>query len=197
MNKLILLLLFLPAVLTAQNKETKKLLSSIEGAWDQDDNGYVTYQEVIEIPDVNKSELFSRVENYFAYTYKDANSVIQTRNNEQGVIIGKGIFSDVHTGQSLATTKVSTKHIIKIECKDNKVRVTLSLTDYIKKIYSGKGYPTIRETPIRKNFPLNSSGSEKTVMGKSFYKSHLTALSTIVEIAKFLKSEREASDSDW
>jgi hypothetical protein len=42
-----------------------------------------------------KDEIYTKVLSYFAVAYKSANDVIQQKDKEAGVVIGKGIF-DVH-----------------------------------------------------------------------------------------------------
>ena len=189
-------LVLLCANVGAQNKETSELLSSIDGQWQPDENGYVTYQKIVDVPDASMSELYAKAESYFAYHYKDANSVIQARNPESGLVVGKGIFPDVHTGQNMITIRVSTRHILKIECKDNRARVTLSLTDYIQR-RSGGGSSSTFEYPLNDRFPLTDKDSEKNVMGKAFYKSHLVAQQTLAAVEEYLKKETKASNSDW
>jgi len=194
---LLLFILFLFNASYSQNKETTRLLESIEGKWKQDEKKYITYQEIVEIPNISKDILFSRAENYFAYTYKDANSVIQVNNKESGTLIGKGIFPDVYSKGGLILTIVSVKHILKIECKENKVRVTLSLTDYDIKIVSTQGTEH-SSNAIYKYYPIDKKGMAKNNYGQAFYYSHKTAIQTIDEIVKSLKGDSlENNNDDW
>jgi hypothetical protein len=66
-----------------QNSEVSNMLKEIEGQWSLDDNNNVTYQRIVEVPDVNKDELFSRAQNYFIYNYGSGKSVIQTQDKKR------------------------------------------------------------------------------------------------------------------
>ena len=69
----------------SQNKQTKRMLSEIEGQWQVDNNNNVTYNRVVEIKGITKYNLFNRALNYFVYNYQgDANSIIQTKDKENG-----------------------------------------------------------------------------------------------------------------
>lgn len=180
----------------SQSKEVSELIQSIEGQWSVDENGYVTYQKIIEVPDISKTILFSKVENYFAHNYKDANSVIQVSNKETGTIIGKGMYKDIHVGTSMITILVSVNHTLQIECKDGKVRATLSLTEYQQERRGG-GSRSYFNYPINERYPVVTKDAEKTVMGKAFYKSHEKALSVLTEIENYIKKESSQVNTEW
>ena len=76
-------------VAVSQSKETERLLNSIQGQWSLDNNNNVTYQKVIEIPEISKDEIYKRAESYFIYNYGSGKSVIQTRIKKQVLSLQK------------------------------------------------------------------------------------------------------------
>lgn len=190
------LVLFITASSFAQSSEVKDSIQSIQGQWATDENGFVTYQRVIDFDGMSKLILFSKIENYFARFYKDANSVIQVSNKETGTIIGKGIYENIHTGSSMIYILVSVYHTLQVDCKDNKIRVSLSLTEY-KQERRGGGSRSYFNYPIYDRYPISTKDPEKTVMGKAFYKAHMKALSQIEDIAAFVKTETSQTNNNW
>ena len=51
-----------------------------------------TYQEVIEVSNISKDDLYTRARAWFVKGYKSANAVLQMDDRESGTIIGKGYF---------------------------------------------------------------------------------------------------------
>lgn len=189
MKKLILLTMLFVSITTSygQNKETKTMLSEIEGQWQLDENMDLTYKRVIEVDGISKNELFNRANNYFVYNYGDANSVIQTKDKESGIIIGKGKYCDVHVGYGLVTIYVSTWHILRVDVKEGKARVIITLNDYDKIICGGDTPDSHITARISQEFPIVPKGKYKNVMGKAFYKSHIRAIETLDSVEKALK----------
>ena len=52
-------------------------------------------------------------------------------------IVGKGIYKNVHIGMSLVTTYVNCWHIVRVDVKDGRARIILTLTEYDKRISGG------------------------------------------------------------
>tara|TARA_B100000401_G_scaffold396766_1_gene306477 strand:+ start:220 stop:768 length:549 start_codon:yes stop_codon:yes gene_type:complete len=52
--------------------------------------GKVSFENIIKVDDVSKSDLYLRANEWFAKTFNSANSVIQMQDKEAGKIIGKG-----------------------------------------------------------------------------------------------------------
>lgn len=201
MKKLFLIALALMPVLAfAQNKETKKLLASIEGQWQLNDENQLEYTEVVEIPGVLQDDMFIKAKNYFVYNYNSGKDVIQSEARDRGMIIGKGIWPDVHVGYNLVTTKISAFHLLRVDCKDGKARVIITVTDYdIEVISSGSSPSENSQNPISSYFPIYPKGMSKTVYGKAFYKTHMKALETIKEVAEALKDGNNIpnANDDW
>jgi len=171
-----------------QSVKTSKALKEIEGQYEVDDNGNVTYVKIIEIPNLTKDVLYTRAVDYFTYKYNNGESVIQVNDKENGHIVGKGLYQ--HTGQYFgypASYDVDTWHILTVDVKDGKARVILSLTEYrVKTIYSD-GDTRYDEGFVSKCYPLDPNGKLKNVYGRSFTGSHERAMATFTELEKNLK----------
>lgn len=198
MNKLFtFLLIFIPIALFSQS--TKEMLGEIEGKWELDNNNNVTFSKVIEVPGASKDDLYTRALSYFTYNYNSGDDVIQVEDKEKGTIIGKGLYSNAHIGVSLITTSVSTYHIVRIDIKDERARVIVSLTQYKIVITGGDTGPTTRMDNVSSRYPIIQKDAQKTVMTKAFYKSYQRAMSTFEKIEKTLKEGSSGHDvnDDW
>lgn len=183
-----------------QNKETKKMLAEIEGQWQLDDNGNVTYSRILETPEISVEEIYNRALNYFVYNYGSGKSVIQTQDKELGRIVAKGIYKDVHIGISIITTYVDCWHIARVDVKEGKARIILTLTEFERKIVGGNTPPDYSSFAVEKSYPINPDGVQKTVMGKAFYKSHLSAIASLDAIEKSIKegnTSKELEKDKW
>lgn len=204
MKKLLLaisLLLFLGASANSQSKKVKLMLHEIEGQWSLDESGNLTYTRIIEVPELSKDEIYSRAESYFVYHYNSGKSVIQTQDKEMGRVIGKGIFNKVHTGLNLSgTTTIDTWHILRIDAKEGRARIVLTLNEYEITVASSGNPTRYSSNQIINEFPVNPKGQEKTVKGKAFYKSHMKAISTLDEVERTLKEGNTTAaveNEDW
>jgi hypothetical protein len=198
---ILLLLTLVTSITYSQSRKTKKMLTKIEGQWNLDDNGNVSYTKIIEVPEIkSKDEIYNRALNYFAYNYGSGKSVIQTQDKELGRIIGKGLYKNVHIGMSLITTYVDCWHIVRVDIKDGRARIILTLTKYDKRIAGGNTPDVNISLKVEQSFPINPKGNQKTVMGKAFYKSHLSAIATLNAIEKSIKegnTSKELEKDKW
>lgn len=96
-----------------------------------DKNNSLTYQQIIESENHTKEQLYITLNHWYVETFNDANSVIQLNDKDAGVIIGKGYISDIagHAG-GMNSYNVSIHPIIKVDIKDNKIRVTYTVQCY-------------------------------------------------------------------
>lgn len=97
-------------------------------------DGSLSYMKIITATqEKTRDELFRTIEAYFTYNYNDGKSVIQTVNKENYYIIGSGNYSDIAektNGLTGRKMKYSVPHIIRIDCKDNRIRVIITVTKY-------------------------------------------------------------------
>lgn len=197
-----LLIPFLVLTITvgySQNKKTKKMLKEIEGSWQVDDNNNVSYVKIIDSIKLKKDDIFNRVKAYIAYNYNDGNSVVQVNDKEKGLIIGKGLYGNSHIGGGLILYSVDTYHILRVDVKDNRARITVTLTQYNMTISGGSNPPSTFKTNVSDNFPVDPKGRTRNQYGRAFYKSHFLALSTIEKVEKAMKEGTtfKAKKDDW
>lgn len=183
-----------------QSSEVKRMLQEIEEQWSLDDNGNLSYQRIVEVPGMEKDDIYNRVLNYFVYNYGSGKSVIQTQDKENGLIVGKGLYDNVHIGISIVTTYIDAWHIVRVDIKNGRARIILTLTEYDKKVTGGNTPPSYSTMKIEQEYPINENGMSKTVMGKAFYKSHKHAIASIDAIEKAIKegnTSKQMENSDW
>ncbi|OBQ52897.1 DUF4468 domain-containing protein [Tamlana sp. s12] len=197
---LIIILSFFTIVSNAQSRTTKKMLAEIEGQWSLDDNGNVSYLRIIEVPELSKEKIYTRALSYFIYNYGSGKSVIETKDKELGTIIGKGLYKNIHISESLLTTYINCWHVTRVDVKEGRARVILTLTTYDKNISDGLGYTSNSSVNVKQSFPINPKALQRTVMGKTFYKSHLRAILTLDSIEKAIKegnTSKSLETDDW
>lgn len=105
-----------------------------------DKNQSLTYVQVIECNNKTKDQLYVILNYWVTASFNDANSVIQLNDKELGCIIAQGYLSDIagHMG-GMNSYDISVKPIIKMDIKDNKVRVTYTVQNYDVIVLSGGG----------------------------------------------------------
>jgi len=169
-----------------QKKSIKDMLTEIDGKWKLDENNNVTYTRIVDAEGLSKEEIFTRVTNYFTYNYGSGKSVIQTQDKEAGLIVGKGIYG-IQTESSFSTSRLDTWHILRVDVKDGKARIILSLTEYERMSRAGNTIPTAFTSRISHEYPINKNGSSKREMTEAFYKSHNRAVKTLDALEKAIK----------
>lgn len=105
-----------------------------------DKNKSLTYVQVVDCENKTKDQLYVILNYWVTASFNDANSVIQLNDKELGCIIAQGHISDIagHMG-GMNSYDVSVKPIIKMDIKDNKVRVTYTVQNYEVIVLSGGG----------------------------------------------------------
>lgn len=85
-------------------------------------------QQVIELPNLSKENIYSGSRQWVATTFRDSQSVIQMDDKADGIIIGKGNFKYPCSGSWMCSAFQNdiVKFTVKIEAKDNKARITFS-----------------------------------------------------------------------
>ena len=205
----ILTVLFLSnALISTAQKKTDRTIEDFEiikDSFEIDNNGNVTYVKVIKLDSMSKDDIFMRARNYFVYNYNSGKAVIQTEDKENGLLVGKGLYSDVHSkvmalGQLFYT--FDTWHILRIDVKEGRARIILSLTNY--EVQARGASSTPEEVPISGTYPINNEFKApkniKNMYLQAFMKSHDRVISTLKEVEKSLKEGNTSSDienEDW
>ncbi len=185
-----------------QNSEVKKMLQEIESQWSLDDNGNVTYQKIVEVPGMKKEDIYNRALNYFIYNYGSGKSVIQTQDKDKGEITGKGLYDEIFRySNGFGFIYTGTYHILRVNVKDGKARILLTLTEYSEYFNGGgSGNPSTFKLIINKQFPVNKDGDSKNRMGKIFYLSHKKAMASLNAIEVAIKegsTSKQIENNEW
>lgn len=118
------------------------------------------------------AELYKKVESYFTYTYEKGDFVIQVKNEDDKYIIGKGLYSDffhsAFSGWEIFHLYYSADHIVRIDCKDNKVRVIITIQQYTitRKVEGRVTNITKKGVPVGM-YPINPSDKPERIKKRS------------------------------
>lgn len=87
--------------------------------------GQIEFTEIVEVPDLMKDEIYTRVRIWFSENFQSAEHVLDLDDRNSGVLIGTG-YSDVY--RELLGTRIAQKfyYRIKVEIKDEKYRYSIS-----------------------------------------------------------------------
>ena len=147
-TKILFLILFAPIVTSGQ------LIDELP----KDENGNLNFNEVIQIDNTKKDELYIRSKQFFVDTFKSANDVIQMDDKEAGVVIGKG-YNDIYIKIMGVNNAVQMWYTIKIQSKEG--RYKYEIYDIYFKIYPSQYGGSTEATTIR---------AEETFDRKKYYK---------------------------
>lgn len=206
MKKIILsLLILLPlaATVQAQTPEVIELLKTIDGVYKIDDNRDVYVQEVIELDtSLSKDQLYFMLKEYLATAYRNANAVTQIDSKEQGLIVCKGLYTDIYCREIPVGSagKYTATHILKIDIKDGRIRVTITVTN-INEYYSDSGRSTDKK--MTGYYPIDQGPRDimekkmKAREGFVFYKVVNLMQNNIKDIKAKLSNPQTKTKDEW
>ena len=95
----------------------------------------ITFSKVFNSDSLSKEQLYNLMESYFTYFYGKGDWVIQVKSSDDGYILGKGVYANVFSEiirwfNLKLELKVNYPHIIRMDCKDKKVRVAITVSQY-------------------------------------------------------------------
>lgn len=97
----------------------------------------LAFSKVIEAENKNKTELFIKINDWFAVNYNSANDVIQMADKEAGIIVGKGNM-DYSLGKfTYICYDGILNYTVKVQFKDNRFKVDIS--NFIHSVNPGNG----------------------------------------------------------
>lgn len=170
-----------------------------------DKNKSLTYVQVIECPGKTKEQLYVLLNYWVSATFKDANSVIQLNDKESGTIICQGYMSNIATHASLFKVfEVSIKPVIKIDIKEEKIRVTYTVQNYDLAITISSGSSKIPPTHVSEKwtleecFPFVQKDSHKKTSCKALIMTHAYSNVVMDKIEEAVKNGLIGNeDDDW
>ena len=194
MKKIILLLIICISSLFSfsQRQDILDGLDAIKDKWKLDNNGYVTIQKIVETQGMSKEAVYNRAYSYFVYNYGSGADVIQANDKEAGLIVGKGFYK-ITQGTGLSMVFKNFWHIVKVEIKEGRTRITVSLTQYDEYFQGQK-----QTWSMSMLYPLNQElgNYKRNVFGEFFIYAFRHAEETINGIAKSI-NEGELEDNNW
>lgn len=185
-----------------KDEKYKPRIGGLPYWWDMQyivENGSVTYYKVLSSSkNLPREELYKIFENYFTYAYRSGKSVIENKNPEDFSIIAKGIYGDVHQYNGMCVEDYDISHVVSVQCRDGRVRVSFIIGDYDirrtgnKYVSSGKFTRNIAAYE-----PFGSERDEE--MEECLEKLEARLLAQFVEMQKAMDEGNTAVDTldDW
>jgi len=188
-----------------------------------DKNQSLTYQEVVEAPGKTKEQLYVAMNYWATATFKDKQA-ITLNDKDAGCIIISSTIKDIvnHTG-TINSYSVSITPIIRIDIKDEKIRVTYTVQNYdILKDISG-GWISLTETDdktygdskrkkddktnanlydeqweIARHYPFVEKDAQKRTCAKALVMTHAYSNAVLDKIEEAVKNGLVGNeDEDW
>lgn len=101
-------------------EEMKKNFSESESEW--------VFSKIVTAENKSKEDIYNKALEVLADIYKDSKDVIQNKDKEAGLIVGKGfIDSDIRTINWASICRNRCWHLIKIEIKEGKYRISITV----------------------------------------------------------------------
>ncbi|HYK76000.1 MAG TPA: DUF4468 domain-containing protein [Daejeonella sp.] len=207
MKKIVLVFLYILIGAFAYGQTAPKMLNEIEGKWKLDDKGNITFVRIVEAPGLKKEEIFNRSVNYFSYNSFSRRSEITTQDKENGIFVCRGLYENI-SGSAYTSSYIDAWHILRVDAKDGKARILITLTGYEKKDsgytrLEAQNYPGIfpyKTVKIAEEYPVNLDGNNKSVMAKAFYNSIQQANNTLDAVEMAIKegnTYKSIENSNW
>jgi len=155
------------------------------------DGQKVVFTKIIDSVSGTPSEIYTKVITYMAMAYKSANDVIQQQDKEAGLIIGKGIYS--------LKSCMTCQHTIRIDIKENRVRVLIYPDRYI--YNNPESYITkYAEINLLDSYPFSTENYFGMVPDQRYVADNFIMLCQIIEntfanIETTLKSQTKINDN--
>lgn len=210
MKKVLLVLLacILPIIVEAQKKSKHEIRAekinaicdSLKPYYTETESG-IEFSRIIKAPLYeSKEELYSKCLELMGTAYKNAKEVIQNKDKEQGIIFGKGVFIKENTTFTGINTIKKAEHTIKIEVREGRFKIVLSLDRINIKTY----YPSLHSTknntyPIKSFYPFWKECPIKKV-DESFdyiYYCFADAISILDYFENEINKPSNQSNDDW
>lgn len=181
--------------------------ANLAGSLSLDKNNSLTYVQVIDCGKQTKEQLYVSMNYWFTASFNDANSVINLNDKESGVIIAQGLVSNVaeHTGGSNSYA-VSIRPIIRVDIKDQKIRVTYTIQNYDVSVVAGGGIvaamtgaiPVKRaeKWPIEQHYPFIAKDRVKKTCSKALIMAHAYSNVIMDKIEEAAKNGLVGNEND-
>lgn len=205
MKNLLLLIILVPLMCFSQKREkpikTSEMLKQIEGKWELDDNENVSFVKIIDSINLTQDEIYSRALAYFTYNYVKGDWVVQVQDKDRGLIIGKGVYPDVHTDLFILNTIVfDTYHLLRVDVKEGRARIVATLSGYRETTHYYNAPNSVNDRLLKTVFPVNEKGIQKKIYTRAFYYSYLQAQESLKDLENAIRFGNTSStieNEDW
>ncbi len=121
-------------------KDWMMLADSVKTLFPLDVNNQITLTNVIDVPNKSKNDIYIAAHAWFNASFNDGKSVVQMADKDAGVILAKGFLSGVgHRDGFSKSVTVSAYVIIRLDIKDEKVRLITTIQEYEMEQTTGVG----------------------------------------------------------
>ena len=170
-----------------------------------DKNQALTFVQVIPAAGKSKNELYVLMNYWFTSSFNDANSVIKLNDKELGTIIAQGYVSDIakNTG-AVNQFNVSISPVIKCDIKDEKVRITYTISCYDVVAKRGGGWMTGNNPSVRSEekwtldscYPFADRDSHKRTSCKALVMTYAYSNVILNKIEECIKNGLTGNEDD-
>jgi hypothetical protein len=177
---------------------------TIKEIYGLDKNDAITRTTIVDSIPKTKDEIYVEVNNWFVHSFNSGKSAIQLNDKEAGVIIGKGFVSNVASHSSFTSnSKVHAWIIIRVDIKENKMRLTTTIQEY--ELDMGTGVLGVIAGDVSKHrivwvpiqcFPYDGKNYKKTT-SKAFVNCHIWSLLIADKLIDAVVNGITGSENEW
>lgn len=189
----------------------KKIAMQIKSDIPLNDENNVEYTKIIDVPNLTKDKIFDILRLWALENFSGSNCAIKVMDKEVGrIVIEDYIDKIVKKGEFTLSDDVSLRPLIRIDIRDNKVRITCTNSVYYVHQITYVGFTPISndyQYKITKCYPMvkdseRERGAFHITDNKSSYKAfsliHISSLLYLNEIEKVLtKDSYLSNDNSW
>lgn len=209
MKKALFILLAFSSIVSSyaqkKNKHEERLeqvhvvIDSLSQYYTTTDEGLL-FSRVIQAPDYNKDQLYVKVLEIFSSIYNNSKVVIQSQDKEQGFIIGKGDDEEIRYDNISGGKHINTvHHTIKVEIREGRFKVSLTLTDANLAYYNMRGSKSFDyHHPIFNFYPFSGDKIKLKYRDDSFNTIKFSIVNANAILDKFEKEiQKKSTEEDW
>ncbi len=153
----------------------------------------LTFTKVIQTDSISSTDLFIKVNDWFATVYNTANKVIQMADKDAGIIIGNGAFIYSYGKFGFSCYDGFIEYTIKVYVKDNRFKVEMTNFNHTVDINHGCPLGLITTAEV-----YTTTGISKNYHNKVWNDIKVKAEAYSNEIFKALENNiKESGQSDW
>lgn len=158
------------------------------------------FSRVIQSPEYTKDALYVKVLEIFSSIYNNSKYVIQSKDKEEGFIIGKGDDEDIRYDNISGGRHITTvHHTIKVEVREGRFKVSITLTDANLAYYDMRGTKSFDyHHPIFNFYPFSGDKIKLKYRDDSFNTIKFSIINANALLDRFeSKVTKKDNSDDW